>query len=57
MTNEEAIKIIQGIEEDGRNVNAECVEALTLAVKAIEQQIKCGCNTCEYYPMKNDTKH
>lgn len=36
MTNKEAIKLIQGIEEDGRNVTTEHVEALVLAIKAFE---------------------
>lgn len=36
MTNKEAIKLIQGIEEDGRNVNKEHIEALALAIKALE---------------------
>ena len=35
MTNKEAIKLIQGIEEDGRNVNKEHIEALDLAIKAL----------------------
>lgn len=37
MKNTEAIKLIQGIEEDGRNVTSEHVEALNLAIKALEQ--------------------
>ena len=37
MTNKEAIKLIQGIEEDGRNVNKEHIEALALAIKALEE--------------------
>ena len=36
MTNKEAIKLIQGIEEDGRNVTSEHIEALDLAIKALE---------------------
>lgn len=36
MTNKEAIKLIQEIEEDGRNVTSEHVEALDLAIKALE---------------------
>lgn len=36
MTNNEAIKLIQGIEEDGRNVTTEHIEALALAVKALK---------------------
>jgi len=36
MTNKEAIKLIQGIEEDGRNVTSDHVEALNLAIKALE---------------------
>lgn len=35
MTTKEAIKLIQRIEEDGRNVTAEHVEALGLAIKAL----------------------
>lgn len=36
MTNEEAIKLIQGIEEDGRNITTEHIEAIVLAIKALE---------------------
>ena len=36
MTNEEAINLIQGIEEDGRNVNKEHIEALNLAINALK---------------------
>lgn len=36
MTTNKAIKILQSIEEDGRNVNREHIEALNLAVKAFE---------------------
>ena len=36
MTLDEAIKLIRGIEEDGRNVTSEHVEALNLAIKALE---------------------
>ena len=36
MNNKEAIKLIQGIEEDGRNVTSEHVEALYLAIKVLE---------------------
>ena len=36
MNNKEAIKLIQGIEEDGRNVTSEHVEALNLAIKVLE---------------------
>lgn len=36
MTNEQVIKLIQEIEEDGRNVTAEHIEALNLAIKALE---------------------
>ena len=35
MTNKEAIKLIQEIGEDGRNVNAEQIEALNLAIRAL----------------------
>lgn len=35
MTKKEAIKLIQGIEEDGRNVNTEHIEALDFAIKAL----------------------
>ena len=38
MTNKEAIKLIQGIEEDGRNVNKEHIEALDLAIKALKER-------------------
>lgn len=38
MNNKEAIKLVQGIEEDGRNVTSEHVEALDLAIKAIEEK-------------------
>lgn len=38
MTNKEAIKLIQGIEEDGMNVTSEHVEALTKAIEALENQ-------------------
>ncbi len=37
MTNKEAIRLIQGIEEDGRNVTVEHIEALELAIKALEE--------------------
>ena len=37
MTTKEAIKLIQGIEEDGRNVTAEHIEALDLAIKALRR--------------------
>ena len=36
MKNNEAIKLIQGIEEDGRNVTSEHVKALDLAIKALQ---------------------
>ena len=36
MTIKEAIKLIQEIEEDGRNVTTEHIEALDLAIKALE---------------------
>lgn len=36
MTDNKAIELIQGIEEDGRNVTTEHIEALTLAIKALE---------------------
>ena len=35
MTSQEAIKLIQGIEEDGRNVTSEHIKALALAIKAL----------------------
>ena len=35
MTTKEAIKLIQGIEEDGRNVTTEHIEAFALAIKAL----------------------
>ena len=37
MTNEEAIKLIQGIEEDGRNITTEHLKALDLAIEALEE--------------------
>ena len=40
MTNKEAIKLIQGIEEDGRNVTTEHIEALALAIEALEEKIQ-----------------
>ena len=36
MTNEEAVKLIQEIEEDGRNVTSEHIKALNLATNALE---------------------
>ena len=36
MENIEAIKLIQSIEEDGRNVTNEHIDALELAIKALE---------------------
>lgn len=50
MTNKEAIanlNHIYGI------VSSDIQRSLDLAIKALEQQLKCGCNTCEYYPMKD----
>lgn len=38
MTNEEAINLIQEIEEDGRNVTSEHIEALKLAIEALEER-------------------
>lgn len=38
MNKEEAINLIQDIEEDGRNVSAEHIEALNLAIKALEDR-------------------
>ncbi len=38
MTNKEAIKLIQEIEEDGRNVTFKHIEALDLAIKALEER-------------------
>jgi len=35
MTNKDAIKLIQEIEEDGRNVTFKHIEALNLAIKAL----------------------
>lgn len=35
MTSKEAIKLIQEIEEDGRNVTSDHVKALDLAIKAL----------------------
>lgn len=36
MTSKDAIKLIQGIEEDGWNVTSDHVKALELAIKAFE---------------------
>lgn len=36
MTDKKAIELIQEIEEDGRNVTSEHIEALALAIKALE---------------------
>lgn len=36
MNIKETIKLIQGIEEDGRNITLEHIEALCLAIKALE---------------------
>ena len=38
MTNKEAIELIQEIEEDGRNVTSKHIEALDLAIKALEER-------------------
>ena len=38
MTSKDAIKLIQEIEEDGRNVTKEHIEALDLAIKALEER-------------------
>lgn len=35
MTKKEAIKLIQGIEEDGRNVTSEHIAALGFAIRAL----------------------
>ncbi len=37
MTNKDAVKLIQEIEEDGRNVTKEHIEALGLAITALEE--------------------
>ena len=50
MTNKEAIanlNHIYGI------VSPDIQRSLDLAIKALDQQLKCGCNTCEYFPMKD----
>lgn len=39
MRNNEAIKLIQGIEEDGRNVTTEHIEALKLVIMELKQVI------------------
>jgi len=36
MTNKDAVKLIQEIEEDGRNVTKEHIEALDMAIKALD---------------------
>ena len=50
MTNKEAIKLIQSIEEDGWNVFTEHLEALDLAIKALKMadcpQIQDECHAC-----------
>lgn len=48
MTNKEAIELIQGIEEDGRNVTNEHIEALYLAIKALEfaESQRLCCENC-----------
>ena len=38
MTNEEAIKLIQKIEEDGRNVTFEHIEALNKAIEGLKNE-------------------
>ena len=38
MTNKDAIILLQEIEEDGRNVTKEHIEALDLAIKALEDR-------------------
>lgn len=48
MTNKEAIKKLKEI-----LFMTGYEEAIDLAIKALEQQLECGCNTCEYYPMKD----
>ena len=47
MTNKEAIKLIQEIEEDGWNVMTEHLEALNLAINALENR-----PTDEWIPVK-----
>lgn len=49
MTNKEAIKLIQAIEEDGRNVTSEHIEALDLAIKALEFAEKYFSNSFNSY--------
>ncbi len=48
MTNKEAIKLIQGIEEDGRNVTTKHIGALDLAIKALEfaESQRLCCENC-----------
>lgn len=60
MTNEEAISVITQIKGIITNDNSwsdlaksAAKEAFDLAIKTLEQQLECGCNTCEYYPMKD----
>ena len=59
MTNKEAIKILEELPDRivsvlmPLDIDFDYKEALDLAIKALEQQLKCGCNTCEYYPMKD----
>ena len=63
MSNEEAIKLIQGIEEDGRNVTSEHIEALDLAIKALKERPQgewiidghhIRCNRCYEYICNTD---
>jgi hypothetical protein len=37
MTSEEAIKLLQTIEEDGRNVTSDHIVALDIAIRALEE--------------------
>lgn len=42
MTKKEAVKLIQEIEEDGRNITSRHIEALCFAVKALMAYRDCG---------------
>lgn len=55
MTNKEAIKLIQGIEEDGRNVTTEHIEALDIAIKALEfaESQRLCCENCVNHNYKS----
>ena len=51
MTNSEAISNLNHIYGI---VSPDIQRSLDVAFEALEQQLKCGCNTCEYYPRKEE---